>query len=394
MKFYAKLGKKALMLSVWCLFAVLLILPKSSMAENDNGEKALSTVYLPANTVNENVYWAAGQNINLNAQMKDDVYLAGANIFVNGLIEGDLIAVGSNVVINSEVKGNLRIAAASVTIKGKVGGNLTVLAGLVSLSKEAEVGKNIIVLGGNVELYSKINKNLYGAVGNIFLNNEILGSAYLNIDPDGAVVLFPETNIHGNLEYSAVKTAEIQAGARVQSEEKFNPIVFKPEMGAKKIKGLSLTFWLISLLGSIIVGLILVYLLKETVLKVNKQLSTNILMKVLKGLICLVVMPIALVILAVTIIGAPLAMILAALYFVALYLTKIFVGIFLGETILKLLANQKDPQLVWSMILGLLLIFVICLIPYLGWIIKLFIVLWGLGALALIVKKELNLENK
>ena len=114
---------------------------------------------------------------------------------------------------------------------------------------------------------------------------------------------------------------------------------------------------------------------------------------ILKGALYLIVIPIALLILAVTIIGAPLALILGVLFGIAVYLCKIFLGVLLGAWLLKTVFKQKESQLVWAMMLGIFVIYLICLIPLVGLLAKLVIVLWGLGAVMAMVKKELNLEN-
>ncbi len=383
-----------LLIAGLALFVVIFFLtcPSASQA-NFESKDTSGNVYIPTGTVFENVFYLAGQNLTINASMKDDVYLAGANINISGPIEGDLIVAGSNVVINSEIKGDLRVAAGSVTINGKVNGNTTILSGMVTLSQNSEFGKSVIMLAGNGEVYGKINKNLYAAAGNVILNNEILGSAYLTIDSDGSLILQPETNIYGNLEYTASQTANIISGAKIQNEEKFTQR--QPQAAGRSNKGMGfvLVLWLAGLLGSIIVGLIIVFVFKNQTVKILKQLEIKVLLTMLAGLVYLIVTPIALLILAVTIIGLPLALIIGAFFAIALFISRIFVAIYVGQLIFKNIFKQKETSAVWSMILGLVLLYVVCWLPLLGWLVKLVVLLWGLGALMAIVKKDLNLGN-
>jgi cytoskeletal protein CcmA (bactofilin family) len=381
---------KALKKIFVCL-GLLLILPFSASATTDQSAE-IGSIYLPAETILNTPYWAAGQSINLNSQMKDDVYLAGANIVVSGPIDGDLFVAGSNIIINSEIKGDLRVAGGMVTINSKINGNVTAMGGVITLGKTAQVGKNLIALGGNVELYGKIEKNLYSASGNLLINNEIKGDVFAAIDTEGSLVLFPEANILGKLEYTAPSAATIHPGAKV-NEEKFTQLKIQPAQPVNNGKGFVLTFWLIGLLSSLVVGLVVVYLLKDQTIKVKNQLLNKIPLTILKGALYLIVTPIALLILAITIIGAPLAMILGVIFCIALYLCKIFIGVFLGDWLLRKLFKQKEAQSVWSMMLGVLVIYLICLIPFVGILAKLVIALWGIGAIMAVAKKELNLEN-
>ena len=392
MRFYQKLAKKPY-LSALVAIVLSFVIASSCLAEWEPKTEPVN-VFLPENLVFENIYYAAGENLNLKAQMKDDVYLAGLNIDISGPVDGDVIAVGSKVVINSEIKGNLRVIARTVILNGKVDKNVTILSEMVTISAGAEIGQSLIVAGSNLEINGKINKNIYGGASNLSLNGEILGSAYLAMEPAGNLILYPQANIHGNLEYTAKRTAEIKTGAKIGNQEKFTAWQMETKSPVKqKFSLFFLTWWIAGLLGALVVGLVLVIIFKDYTLKVEKQIDKNILMAILKGLVYLIVTPIALVIMAFTIIGLPLAVIMGVLYGIILYLTKIFVGIYLGEKLIRLIKKKIEIPLLWSMICGLVIIYLLCLIPYFGWIIKLIVVLWGLGVIMSIIKKDLKLEN-
>lgn len=376
--------------------AAFVFAPLTVTAENETGD-----IFLPQGTVYENVFFAAGNNLNINGQMKDDVYLAGANVNVSGVIEGDLIAAGANVIIDAEVKGNLRVAGSTVSIKGNVGKNVTVAAANLTIDKNVQIGKNLIFGGANVTLEGKVAKNVYGGGANIILNNEIGGSAYLNVDTEGALILYPNTNIHGNLEYTAAKKVDLQQGARIQQQEIFKQlekespkdVPFKEFPFKSFFKAFFWLKWLVGLLGTLVVGMVLVSLFKDFTEKTESVFDKQVLWYFLIGLVVLIVTPIALLILGVTLIGLPLAMILGALYLVALYLAKIFVAIYLGEKIITVINKAKEVKLVWSMVVGVVVLYVLFLIPLVGLLAKLAAILWGLGVLAVVIKKQLNLGN-
>lgn len=399
MKINLKLASKR-RISYCFIFSIILVVLFLStsviLAASDNDEDLVNEdILLPEETVYEDVLFAAGENVNISGQMKDDVYLAGANVIVSGIVEGDIIAVGAHIVIEAEVKGNIRAAGASVIIKGNVEKNLTVFGADLSIEKDVEIGKNLIFAGGNVIINGKINKNLYGAGGNLVLNSEILGNAYLGVDPEGKLTLLPQTNIYGNLEYTASQTAELKPGAQIQQQEKFSQIKQKTSADPQNIlKSIFWFAWFVMLLGTLVVGLVVVSLFKDFTLKVNKVVEKNVLFYILKGLVFLIITPIALIILAATIIGLPLAFILGALYFITLYLAKIFIGVYLGDKIIKLFNKSKEIQLIWSMILGVVVLYILFAIPFLGMLIKLVVCLWGVGVLLTIFKKQLNLEGK
>nr|MBD3359297.1 hypothetical protein [Candidatus Buchananbacteria bacterium] len=377
------------------LLMFFLFLPFNSLVAAEENDLDSIEIDEP---VYENIIFQADQNINLSGQMKDDVYLAGTNVLVSGVVEGDIMATGAYVVIDAEVKGDVRVAGATVVIKGKIDNNLTVFAADLTIEESAEIGKNIVFGAGNVRLNGKVNKNLYGGGGNIILNNEISGNVYLGIDPEGTLLLLPQANIYGNLEYTARETAELQPGAQVQQQEKFSQLMVKDQtkfFSKNILKSIYWLVWFVMLLGTLLVGLLIIALFKDFTLKAVKSSEKNVLMHILKGLVFLIVTPFAIFILAMTIIGIPLALIATAIYLIILYISKIFIAVYLGNKVIKLFNKQvKEIQLAWSMILGLVILYILFAIPFLGMLIKLIICLWGVGILLTLAKKQFKLDKK
>lgn len=358
-------------------------------------EKMVQKDVFISDEVFDNVYFAAGENVNINAQFNDDVYVAGSNVVISGVIEGDLLVAGANLVINAEIKGDLRALGATVRLNNKISKNATIGAADLTLTEEAEIGKNLIFGAGNVNLESKINKNLYGGGGNILLNNQVGGNVYLGVDPEGSLVLYPQTDIAGNLEYTATNKADLKPGAQIGQEERFSQMDRKTaqDFKAMSFKGFGVAFWLISLLGALLVGFVLVYIFKDFINQTQKIFTEKIAWSMLIGFIYLIVTPIALIIIAVTMIGLPLALIAGALYVISLYLSKIFVGIYIGDKLIRSLFKKEKFNLVWAMVLGVIVVYLLLAIPILGLLIRLLVCVWGLGVLLIIIKGKLNFAD-
>jgi len=99
------------------------------------------------------------------------------------------------------------------------------------------------------------------------------------------------------------------------------------------------------------------------------------------GFVVFVCVPIAVVILLISVIGIPIAVIGIFAYAVLIYIAKIPVATFLGERIMKTLGKDGQPSLIWSMLLGLVVLTLILNIPYLEWLIYLVVLFSGLGAI-------------
>jgi hypothetical protein len=98
------------------------------------------------------------------------------------------------------------------------------------------------------------------------------------------------------------------------------------------------------------------------------------------GFVFVICVPIAAVILLFTMIGIPISIIVIFAYMVLFYIAKIFVGIALGEKALQLFKTNGVPSAGWSLLVGLIILYLLFLIPYLNWIIYLLTLFVGFGS--------------
>jgi len=91
--------------------------------------------------------------------------------------------------------------------------------------------------------------------------------------------------------------------------------------------------------------------------------------------------PVVIVVAAITLVGIPASLMLLAMYLAAIYLTKVWVGAFLGQILLKPAGATKSDWLL-GLLLGLLILTMVEFIPYLGGLVRLGVVCLGLGAFA------------
>jgi hypothetical protein len=88
----------------------------------------------------------------------------------------------------------------------------------------------------------------------------------------------------------------------------------------------------------------------------------------------------ALILLAITVIGLPLAFILGGLFAIELYLIKIFIGILIG----KLIADgvgRAEMNVYLSFAIGLAVYYVLTSVPIAGFFLKITFLFFGLGAI-------------
>jgi hypothetical protein len=133
-------------------------------------------------------------------------------------------------------------------------------------------------------------------------------------------------------------------------------------------------------LGATVVGAVLLILFRPFVAEVKDTLLQSSLRSLGLGFLFLVCLPVAAVVLAITLLGVPLGLLTLLGWFVLLYLSKIFVALAVGEWLLARLRSGKISAPLLSLIAGLLLLTIVTLIPYVGRLIQVMIVSLGFGA--------------
>jgi hypothetical protein len=104
----------------------------------------------------------------------------------------------------------------------------------------------------------------------------------------------------------------------------------------------------------------------------------------LLGAAALLLIPIAFIFAAVTIVGIPLALLLLLLYLLLLFTGFIFAGIALGDTGLERMQASKRDRLGWRSLaaaLGIAVLALVTYIPVLGGLVAFVALLIGIGAI-------------
>lgn len=337
-------------------------------------------------TVDGNLY-AAGASLSIDGKVNGDVICAGASLNVNGEVAGDVICAAQSVNVNGKIGGNLRVAASSINLNGQVGRNATLAASSLNTSASSTVGWEMLFGAATADLRGRIGRDLTGAGANAVLagnfgrnvrlwldNNKRADRPLLKIEK-GAV-------IGGKLTYTAKTDAAIDQGAKIAGEIKRNEPRVR-EVGRRQAAAVYLFGSVYSIFAAIVIGLVLLGLWSEEVKKVIGNLSGNARASFGWGLVALIVTPVLGLLLLITLIGIPLALLLMMAWIAALILSKIFVGILVGQKLLERFWQAKKDSLFAALIIGVAVSYLIFALPFFGWLASFLALIWGLGAIYL-----------
>ncbi len=349
----------------------------------DNIERK-EVVVLPKEVTINKDYFGWGERVTVSGTINGDAYLAGGNIVVEGPINGDLLAAGGTIFIKGKVKNNVRVVGGVVNISGEVGGNVSVAGGAVTITNNAKINGSLVAAAGNLDVFAPIGRGMTAGIGQLTIGSDISGDV---IAGTGQISLTPNAKLNGNLNYWSNKKALLQQGATVSGVIKQNTPPehsfkqFNPKRVVVFLAGASLVLKFIGLITYLIIGMLMLKFLP-----VYSQKTTNLIAEkpwnsLSIGILTLLLVPVAYLILMMTIVGIPLAFILMVGFLIELFLPKVYDALLIGQKTLEGLGQHGRKG--WALLLGLVIYTVITLIPVLGGVVAVLATLFGLGAIVL-----------
>jgi hypothetical protein len=326
-------------------------------------------------TINDNVF-AVGGTVDIGGKVVKDLTALGGDITISGDVTEDVTAAGGNIRITGKVGDDLRAVGGTIKIAGKVKNDVLVLGGTVTVEPGGEVGGDLEVYGGTVEIAGTVNGQLRGNTSTAIISGKVGKNVSMTTRD---IKLAQTAQLGGDFTYTSSEAATIQSGSIIAGKVSHN----FPQNISKKS---SVTSSVLSALAYILLGIVLVLLLPKSLKEAKEELIKNFWPSLLVGVLSLVVVPTLFLVLVVTIIGAPIGIILLVLYGVAVYVGKIVVGLLLGEKLLQLIEKNQKVSMVWAAVFGLAILLIIFQIPFVGGILNFVATLFGLGALVLWIK--------
>ena len=158
---------------------------------------------------------------------------------------------------------------------------------------------------------------------------------------------------------------------------------------SKAFKGLNVVFSLLSFIGALLVGWICLKFFPKASKDSANLISTSLFRSLGIGLLVSIIIIPALILLAITGVGIPLAGLVFLLYLINIYLTKLVVGYSLGIW-LSGKFEWKNMSQVFIFAIGLFVVYLLKMIPVLGAFVSLITFWVGLGALFLYYKSAFS----
>lgn len=363
------------------LAAFLLIAPALIFAADIQSGETTATVDKTQNPKN---LYIASQTVNIDGNISQDLTAAGSSVNVNGNIESSANVAGASVNIKGDVGNNVRAVGRDVVIQGNVGGDVLAASQNVVVEKTSTVMGDIMAVGNTVELNGKILGNVrIGGASKVVIRGEVGG--FVQIEAVKNLTVENTAIIGGKLTYRSPDTATIanekNIKGGVEYKEQSNP---NYSLNFKQVWYWSLVVKTIVLLIAL---LIVVYLVPRFARNFVNETYKRIWPNLGWGAFALFVLPIIGVILFVTLIGIPFAILLGLIYLLMVMSAAILTPLAIGSLMMKLVDREaKEYKADWKVVVvGSIIALVLSLIPVIGPLALFVFFLFALGELVLTI---------
>lgn len=328
------------------------------------------TVTIAKDEVVDDDLFVGGQNVTIDGTVNGDVYVGAQTVKINGTVNGNLHAGGQTVALGGTVKNSAYIGAQDITVsQANIGDSLLAGGQNISVDRTTTIGGSLLLGGASVAVDSTIQRSVY------------VGAAQL--------ALGPNTTIGKDLYYSAEKDqSHIDKSAKISGEihkSEFQATQKNTQVARRQMRAVLGTIrlfgWIVSFVGALIVGFIYLKLSGRNLEKNTNVLASSLWLCLGVGFLITIAFVPGILILLTTVIGIPLAGLAVLFMFLYWYLAKIVVGSALGSWMANVARWKLSPF--WTFVLGLFAIYVLKLIPFIGFLTGLAVFWFGLGAQAL-----------
>ena len=340
--------------------------------------------------VSGDVHWlaAAGANVTVTANVADGLNVAGADVSVNATVGGEIRVVGAKVEVRGHVARGAWLGGADVLFAGTAGGNVKAAGSRVTVDPASEIGGSLYAAGGDLTVggHTVGSVNLAGsrAVFDGRADGNLAAEAQeFNIGPDA--VINGDLVLVGATEATIAPTAKISGQTRHQPAKEWwtGPRV-DPRPGQSG-------FGLFLAGTAILAGLGLLILGRSAFDEAASAARAKPGSRFVAGLVTIVLLPFAAGLLALTVIGIPLAIGLILLVPLLLIIGHATAALGIADWVLNRegLPRSLGKSLLYLAV-GAIGISLVGLIPLIGPLAVLVTLLLGAGAFLAMLRDRLR----
>lgn len=340
--------------------------------------KADDTIIVKVGEVIDDDLYAAGSEVIIEGTVNGDVYVGANRLVVRGTVNGDVIAGANTIEITGVIRDDLRVAGNTISLVGAtIGDSVTVGGNELSIDRDS-------VVGGGLQFGGRL-LSLDGSVG----RGIVSGNQTTRVDaPVGKSIKVASENItigenaivQGDLDYKSDNEAVIEGEVLGEINQTEGLDINTQSLMKWTVVGFN--GW--AFLSALVIGGVMMLIFPTMFRRSQSKFMKKPWPTVGWGAVALLAAIPAMILISITVIGIPLAMIMFVLWVLAILLAKFLTSYLVGYSLIKYAkkADKKyEPNAYWALGLGLAAYYLLRMIPIVGMFVRLGTTIVGLGLL-------------
>lgn len=357
------------------LFLLAAIIPINAEAAVISSGDALTVE--SAEVIDDDIYYF-GDTVTISGTILGDAVIFCREAVIDGKIEGSLLVFAETIQINGEIVGSARGGANSMFFKGSTGRDLMVAANTISIT--GSVGNDLLAGANSVTLTGTVGRNIMASVNRFVVDSPVGGDIKAHVND---LIFGSSARVAGKVTYTSENEAVVNSGALISGNlNRLDP----PSETVFTSTGRTAWSFIRPILSLLAVTLLMTLLFPVLTSKTALTIKNKPGISIGYGALVVFVVPIAALLMLITIIGIPISLLSMLLYIVLIYTTRVFAGYFLAQIIFERFNKQVHP--VWTGLAGVFVLALLVRIPYIGWLINIAAVLFAAGALIVYLAGE------
>ncbi|HJP81126.1 MAG TPA: polymer-forming cytoskeletal protein [Candidatus Saccharimonadales bacterium] len=361
--------------------ALVLALPVIAMtAANAQTFRAQSQSTISQGEQIDGSAFVVGTSVDVAGNVKGDLYCAGQNVTISGTVQGDVLCAAQTIRVSGQVDGNIRLAGQTISVDGAISKNASIAGQNITIDGKGKVFEDAVVAGQSIVINGVVNRDVVAAGESATIGSTVGRNVTANISN---LTFANGANVGGVVNYTSAKQATVEDGAHITGAVTQTEPAKDTSMAQNNtFNGIGI---LVIPLMLIVSALVLVLLFPRVFRSVTDPSVASVpqaLIAVLIGFIASIAMPLVIVIAFVTVLGIPLAFVILVTWILIMLLAGAFAAFYTGRMI------WKSGNAILAMLIGVVVLSILMLIPYLNILVGVLVSWFGSGAILLSIKRR------
>jgi hypothetical protein len=324
-------------------------------------------------------YFAAGAHVSLVSPVDGDAFIAAARMDLNRSIKGDALLAGGRISVSDRVGGSVYATGANVTIDAPVAGNARLAGSHVEISKFGRVFGKTTLVGARILMLGTSGGQLVMFGEQVTLDGEVEGNVTIAAR---TLSIGPNARVAGKLTYRGALPAQIAPGALIAGGMSYLSFDFEDETFQPVARVIAWIGAIAFTIGLFLIGMLAIIVAPQSTARISTLGRRRPIASIALGLVAVVCVPVASLLLMLSVVGLPIALMLALMWPMALIFGYLAGVMTMSDAIAGPSADAKGRRIfLLAMGLGVMLLF--ARVPFAGWMIGMILLIMGVGAMAL-----------